>query len=98
MPQFLRLLSESPGLKRVAPAIAKEALPCVRLISKCAREGAIEIGASKLGGLPDLPDASEWPCRDGAPLSFLAQINVTCAAEILWVGRATAEYALVVLL
>jgi Domain of unknown function (DUF1963) len=77
MPQPLALLAESPGLKRVAPAIAKEALPCVRLSSKPASEGTIEIGASKLGGLPDLPDASEWPHRDGAPLSFIAQINVT---------------------
>jgi uncharacterized protein YwqG len=77
MPQFLKLLSESPELKRVAPLIAKEALPCVRLFAKPARDRAIKNGASKLGGLPDLPDASEWPCRDEAPLSFLAQINVT---------------------
>ena len=60
-----------------APAIAKEALPCVRLFTNRVGDRAIKIGASKLGGLPDLPDASEWPCRDGAPLSFIAQINVT---------------------
>jgi uncharacterized protein YwqG len=77
MPQLLELLAKSPNLKRVAPAIAKEALPCVHLFSRRAREEAIEIGASKLGGLPDLPDISEWPHRDGAPLSFIAQINVT---------------------
>jgi uncharacterized protein YwqG len=77
MPQLLQLLAKSSGLKRVAPLIAKEVLPCVRLIAKRARDGSIEIGASKLGGLPDLPEASEWPCRDGAPLSFIAQINVT---------------------
>jgi uncharacterized protein YwqG len=77
MPQLLELLAKSPNLKRVAPAIAKEALPCVHLFSGRAREEAIEIGASKLGGLPDLPDISEWPHRDGAPLSFIAQINVT---------------------
>jgi uncharacterized protein YwqG len=77
MPQLLRLLAESPDLKRVAPAIAKEALPCVRLFTERTSDRAIKIGASKLGGLPDLPDASEWPHRDGAPLSFLAQINVT---------------------
>jgi uncharacterized protein YwqG len=77
MPQLLKLLAKSSGLKRVAPLIAKEILPCVRLIAKRARDGSIEIGASKLGGLPDLPDASEWPSRDGVPLSFIAQINVT---------------------
>jgi uncharacterized protein YwqG len=77
MPQLLQLLAKSPGLKRVAPAIAKEVLPCIRLFTQRASDRAIKIGASKLGGLPDLPDASEWPHRDGAPLSFLAQINVT---------------------
>jgi uncharacterized protein YwqG len=77
MPQLLELLAKSPDLKRVAPAIAKQALPCVRLFTQPASDRAIKIGASKLGGLPDLPDDSEWPCRDGAPLSFLAQINVT---------------------
>jgi Domain of unknown function (DUF1963) len=34
MPQLLELLAKSPGLKRVAPAIAKEILPCVRLFAK----------------------------------------------------------------
>jgi uncharacterized protein YwqG len=77
MPQLLELLAKNPGLKRVAPAIAKEAMPCIRLFAKPARDGAIKTGASKLGGFPDLPDDFEWPCRDGAPLSFVAQINVT---------------------
>jgi uncharacterized protein YwqG len=77
MPQLLELLANNPSLKRVAPAIAREALPCVRLFTNRVSDSAIKIGASKLGGLPDLPDASEWPCRNGAPLSFIAQINVT---------------------
>jgi uncharacterized protein YwqG len=77
MPRLLELLAKSPSLKRVAPAIAEQALPCVRLFAKRVRDRAIKIGASKLGGFPDLLEDSEWPRRDGAPLSFLAQINVT---------------------
>jgi uncharacterized protein YwqG len=81
MPQLLELLAKSPGLKRVARAIAKEILPCVRLFAKRSRDASIEMGATKLGGLPDLPEASEWPCRNGVPLSFIAQINVAALPE-----------------
>lgn len=37
----------------------------------------IAVGASKMGGMPDLPQDMEWPCHadTNAPLSFIAQIN-----------------------
>lgn len=39
-------------------------------------EGDCAIGASKMGGVPDLPLGMEWPrTEDGIPLSFIAQIN-----------------------
>jgi uncharacterized protein YwqG len=40
-----------------------------------ARESAIPLGASKLGGQADLPESMEWPGGDSTPMSFLRRIN-----------------------
>ncbi len=36
----------------------------------------IEIGKSKFGGNPDVPENFEWPYWEGRPLSFLMQLNL----------------------
>ncbi|MBI5928873.1 MAG: DUF1963 domain-containing protein [Chloroflexi bacterium] len=37
----------------------------------------IPVGASKLGGAPDLPSNEQWPYwQDGEPLSFICQLNL----------------------
>jgi uncharacterized protein YwqG len=77
MSDLLESLAKSRALKRVAPKIAAELLPCARLVTERAKPGSIGIAVSRLGGLPDLPSAAEWPCRNGTPLSFIAQINVS---------------------
>jgi uncharacterized protein YwqG len=49
--------------------------PSIRLV----RAGGVSedlVGASRLGGLPDLAADAEWPENDGEPLSFIAQLNL----------------------
>lgn len=54
------------------------------------RDGELSLGASKLGGMPDLPRGFEFPYFEGEgmddtvknrPLAFLAQINLKEAAQ-----------------
>jgi uncharacterized protein YwqG len=63
------------GLERVAGQIKASARDCIRLKAHQARDEAIPLGASKLGGQADLPESTEWPGGDDLPMSFLAQIN-----------------------
>ncbi len=37
---------------------------------------ALPLGASRFGGLPDLPPGAAWPERDGVPMEFIAQFRL----------------------
>lgn len=41
-------------------------------------------GASRIGGLPDLPPSVKWPHLDGKLLPFIAQINLSDIPRIVW--------------
>lgn len=59
-----------------AERLAALAEPSWRLTATRSSAEALSAGESRLGGAPDVPDDFEWPSRDGAPLSFLAQIDL----------------------
>jgi uncharacterized protein YwqG len=70
-------LLEAQGLGRSIPGLMPLARAAIRLAT--ARSDTIAIGASKIGGDPDLPRDLAWPDRAG-PMEFLAQIDLAEAA------------------
>src|SRR4051812_7438146 len=65
-----------PAFRRLAKVIKREARSSIRLTAHATEhEDEIPIGASKLGGAPDLPAGYDWPLVDQSPLDFVAQIN-----------------------
>jgi uncharacterized protein YwqG len=61
------------GLSEMEQEIVKTLVPCIMI--ETTGEG-VATGASKFGGLPDLPPDMGWPCADGKPLIFAAQYNL----------------------
>jgi len=72
------------GLGPYANAIADLARPCYRMERTLISDDQLPLRASKLGGLPDLPEGFVWPeTSKGAriPMEFVAQINLTDLPE-----------------
>ena len=63
------------SLGRVRDAVVALAAPTIWLHVQRAAEEDIPVGASKVGGLPDLPEGIEWPAWH-EPMAFLAQVNL----------------------
>jgi uncharacterized protein YwqG len=66
----------SVGLARVASELASLAQPSIRLTTTPVDEVKLALGASKLGGLPDMPIGTAWPILNGVAMSFVAQIRL----------------------
>lgn len=64
------------NLTPVAQRLDQLACPSIRLRTRPVDEATIAAGASKLGGLPDLPPGAAWPQLQGAPMSFIAQVRL----------------------
>ncbi len=64
------------GFSHLLPQMDLLVQPSLRLATTAADESTLPIGASKLGGQPDLPADVEWPLWNGLPQSFLAQFRL----------------------
>ncbi|HEV2461721.1 MAG TPA: YwqG family protein [Ktedonobacterales bacterium] len=69
----------SAGLTPLLPHLDALAWPAIRLTTTPADEATLAVGVSKLGGQPDLPANTTWPEKQGAPLSFVAQVRLADA-------------------
>lgn len=64
------------GLERLTKDIDLLSRPSIRLYASPVDESALQVGESKLGGVPDLPAGVSWPEWKGLPQSFIAQIRL----------------------
>jgi uncharacterized protein YwqG len=72
------LLQALPAsLARIRKDIERLAQDAVRLTSHAIDEAQLAVGASKLGGAPDLPSGAAWPAWKNLPMSFIAQVRLS---------------------
>src|SRR5260370_7832109 len=74
--QVLELIRNS-RLPRIVDDLTALLMYSIRLRARSVQESELELGVSKIGGMPDLPEGTVWPEWGGMPLAFIAQIRVT---------------------
>lgn len=56
--------------------------PALHVFPKRVDEANLAVGASKIGGLPDLPAGTAWPEHEGCPMGFVAQLRLEDLAAL----------------
>ncbi|WP_088356507.1 YwqG family protein [Bacillus cereus] len=74
MNKQIEVLIDKYGLTHLKEELINTVFPCVKVVPK--QEETVAIGSSKMGGIPDLPCAFEYPMHKGSPLQFIAQFNL----------------------
>ncbi|MCU5691277.1 YwqG family protein [Bacillus cereus] len=74
MNKQIEVLIDKYGLTHLKEELINTVFPCVKVVPK--QEETVAIGSSKMGGIPDLPCAFEYPMHKGNPLQFIAQFNL----------------------
>ncbi len=75
-----RGLFSDEGLGAIVERVAPLVRPAVRVSTT--RVDALALGASRIGGVPDLAAGMAWPRHKGLPLSFLAQFDLREVAQV----------------
>ncbi len=79
--EMRRLLSEA-GLRRQTDTLIMGARDSIRIRTRSVEDGALPVGSSKLGGIPDLPETVAWPEHGGRPMLFLGQIRLSDLSDV----------------
>jgi uncharacterized protein YwqG len=74
-PQHIRERFAAIGRPGIGERIARSAQTGLRLGRRLVQDDEVPIGASKFGGLPDLPRSTAWPKGPKRDLDFLCQIS-----------------------
>lgn len=74
MTKKIEALIEKYGLTHIEEDLLAHVFQCIKVVPSQAAE--LPIGSSKMGGLPDVSSAFEYPTYNGYPLSFIAQFNL----------------------
>lgn len=69
------------GLDELFRLLLPLARNAIRIDAQAKNDDYIAVGASKFGGLPDLPDGLSWPSNENGALSFVVQINFAEASK-----------------
>lgn len=74
----------SKPLAKHASKLLSLVRPVVRLVPRKGKAADAAVGASRLGGEPDLPEGTAWPIGPGfdgdAPMDFVAQLDLEAIA------------------
>jgi uncharacterized protein YwqG len=70
-------LLRNPKLEKTIDALRRPAFFVTTL-----KKAPAEVGASRLGGEPDLPAAATWPKQGGKPMSFIGQFRLDEIASL----------------
>ncbi|MGA9520048.1 MAG: YwqG family protein [Myxococcaceae bacterium] len=65
-----------------SPRVERVLRPQIELVRSLDPGRVLTPGASRLGGLPDVPAGFEWPHRGDRPLQFLAQLDLEAIRQV----------------
>jgi len=79
--ELLRRMAQDVGLKDGVDVILAAAADSIRLVPEPTEEHRLTLGASRLGGVPDMGPGQSWPMWQKGPLAFVAQIDLAALAS-----------------
>lgn len=74
--ELIQWLRRSP-VSHLADEIGRRIKPSIRLVAQPVGAEAVALGATRMGGVPDLPGGVAWPGRNDRPLALILQLRLS---------------------